>query len=140
MYSGPPLAKPFDNSISDTPQLRWPHGTGKSTRKSQCVEEISTSQEWSGVERQLASEGYGMWVQHARLIYMLTLLLGVFCELQRACEGGNITVEQLLQISRHYRAVIHICVMELQEEDNGICCGCSFENQTAFPCMALSFP
>ena len=50
------------------------------------------------------------------------MLLGVFCELQRASEGGGgaITVEQLLQISRHYRAVIHICVMELQEEDTGV--------------------
>ena len=50
----------------------------------------------------------------------VSLLLGVFCELQRASEGGVITVEQLLQISRHYRAVVHICVMELQEEDTGV--------------------
>ena len=55
----------------------------------------------------------------------VSLLLGVFCELQKASEGGAITVEQLLQISRHYRAVIHICVMELQEEDTGVCvCVC----------------
>lgn len=48
------------------------------------------------------------------------LLLGVFCELQKVIENGAITVEQLLQISRHYRAVIHICVMELQEENTGV--------------------
>ena len=51
---------------------------------------------------------------------MFTLLLsGVFAELQKASESGAITVEQLLQISRHYRAIIHICVMELQEEEAG---------------------
>ena len=64
VYSGPPSDKPpFD--ISDASQLRWLPGTGKLMRKPQYVEEISTSQQWSGVERQLASEGYGKWVLSA---------------------------------------------------------------------------
>lgn len=46
--------------------------------------------------------------------------LGVFCELQKASESGAVTVEQLLQISRHYRAIIHICVMELKQEETGV--------------------
>ena len=50
--------------------------------------------------------------------------VGIFCELQKAHElqqagKGDITVEQLLTTSRHYRAIIHVCVMELQRERAG---------------------
>ncbi|XP_065898623.1 nuclear pore complex protein Nup85-like [Dysidea avara] len=88
-----------------------PHGRpqdGKSpfgNKLPQSVCEVSVlSQQWSEVERQLANEGYG-----------------IFCELQKAHElqqagKGDITVEQLLTTSRHYRAIIHVCVMELQRE------------------------
>ena len=57
VYSGPPCDKPVD--VSET-HLGWPYDTGRLTRRPQYVCEISTSQQWSGVERQLASEGYGI--------------------------------------------------------------------------------
>ena len=59
-----------------------------------------------------------------RFITRYLISAGVFCELQKAYElqqagKGSITVEQLLTASRHYRALIHVCVMELQRERTG---------------------
>ena len=56
VYSGPPCDKPVN--VSET-HLGWPRDTGRLTRRPQYIFEINTSQQWSGVERQLISEGFG---------------------------------------------------------------------------------
>lgn len=61
MYSGPSSDKPVEIQIKPSEfHLEWPYyDTGRSTKKSQTLCEIVASQQWSGVERQLVSEGYG---------------------------------------------------------------------------------
>jgi len=57
VYSGPASDKPEVVKSGSKSHLEWPNERKLTKKPSLC--EISTSQQWSGVERLLISEGYG---------------------------------------------------------------------------------